>query len=308
MSKTLYLFFLFSIVLGMLVFQQDLVKEIQDNASGVSSLRAKLVDEQFSKICQPESIRYYPVLISCVEYALDHNPGLGHEIIEKGSQILFPDRGDLLKVYESRLFGVEGNYAASCTALQQVGNQREMTRLAEMALDQAKWDVLRIYLNCIGGIENSQLGASSHKIAELSYQMGKYYEKNQQMTEALDAYLNAARWYPTAWADPVLAAARILETKGSRQQAVQLVSDYLAQAQLPWSIFYLGRQSGDYKFEDGDWVGAYCAYLRASQGGSESPPSQVPERVKGEVQSKLSTLEKSHNLTPAICDLTSGTP
>ncbi len=299
----------FVTIILVIVFSAEIIsKAAQNNFTDISTLSGQLSSVQLSHLCQPENIRYYPLMIVCLNQAINQDPRLGHEIVEQVGMKLFPERSGLLKVFQSRLYWAEGNYTASCASLQETGNQREMTRLAEMALDQAKWDVLRIYLNCIGDIENAQFGAYPHKIAELSYQMGKYYEKNQQMTEALDAYLNAARWYPTAWADPVLAAARILKTKGSRQQAVQLVSDYLAQAQLPWSIFYLGRQSGDYKFEDGDWVGAYCAYLRASQGGSESPPSQVPDRVKGEVQSKLSTLEKSHNLTPAICGLKSGTP
>lgn len=301
MGRIFYTFSLFIIAFGALTFRRNIAGVIQENSSGIFVLGFGLVDKQFSSLCQLEKPRYYPVLVSCVEYAMDHNPRLGHEIIEKVGRILFPERGPLLDVYESRLFWVEENYAASCAALQPTVNQREMTRLAEMAFSQEKWDALSVYLNCIGDIDNFHTGVSPHKIAELSYQMGKYYESNLQESEALEAYLNAARWYPTVWADPVLAAAVIMETNGTRPRAIQMVSDYFSRAQLPWSVFYLGRKLGDYKFEDRDWIGAYCAYLRANLAGSESPASQVPDRIKEEILAKVSMLENNYGFNPTQC-------
>lgn len=81
-----------------------------------------------------------------------------------------------------------------------------------------------------------------------------------------------------------------------------MVSDHFSRAQLPWSVFYLGRKLGDYKFEDRDWIGAYCAYLRANQAGLESPANQVSDRAKDEVMVKVSLLEKFYGFNPTQCD------
>ena len=299
--RKFHLFSFLIIALWVLFYGQIFAEVIRNNISGISSFSTEMVDGRFFAICQPGRIRYYPILITCVNYALTHEPGSGHEMIEKMEFDVLAERADLLKIYKSRLYWVEGKYRESCAELQQIENQREMTRLAEMALSQENWDALEAYLNCVGDVDNFQMGASPHKIAELNYQIGKYYESNQQESEALEAYLNAARWYPTVWADPVLAAAVIMETNGTRPRAIQMVSDYFSRAQLPWSVFYLGRKLGDYKFEDRDWIGAYCAYLRANLAGSESPASQVPDRIKEEILAKVSMLENNYGFNPTQC-------
>jgi tetratricopeptide (TPR) repeat protein len=274
-----------------------------NNISGISDLREFGSGNLHNNSdCESDGIDYYPSLAACINDSISSNSSFGLELIDNSGLQKFPERKVLFDIYRGRLRGQEGDYLASCSMFQQANAKQDMQAMAEMAIAKENWEALSVYLYCIGAPSEQSSGVSSPRISVLFYSLGKYYSRMGRDDEALKAYQSATGWYPTIWADPILAAVKILENKGLYSDAKNLVTGNFELATLPWSKFYLGQKLGEYKLGENDWLGAYCAYLEASMGAEGSPINQVPEVPRKDVLNSLNMLEVEYLLTPEQCD------
>ncbi len=292
------------VLFSLIGYADRLVQEVENNFVGMHRLLANSRGIAPSPLdCQPEVLDDYPSLAACINEAIQKEPGRGHLLIDSWAVYRFPEKRSLLYTFKSRLYWKEGNYKESCEMLRKAENHLEMQTLAQVAFDQGNWNALEIYLGCIGAPTGEYWSASPSQISVMFHNLGKHFEQAKSNQKALWAYINAIEWYPTVWSDPVLAAARVLTEAGRRDEAVNLVLQNFDNAELPWSIFNLGRQLGKYLEEEGDMTGAYCAYLAAQRAGEESPVHLVPDNLRREVQARLVFLAGSYQLFSQNCSI-----
>lgn len=293
------------IVLFLLVgYAGSIFQEVGDNLVGINHILTYsrgIAPSSFD--CKPEFLGYYPSLAACIQNAIQKGLESGHSLINSWGVQLFPERRSMLYTFDGRLYWKEMNYRASCEMLMKAGNKVEMQILAKKAFDQGNWDALEDYLECVGVPTGEYWSASPSQISVMFHNLGKHFEQLGSSQKALWAYKHAIDWYPTVWADPILAAARIMTGTGQRNQAVSLVLQNFNRAELPWSIFHLGRQLGKYLEEDEDILEAYCAYLVAQRAGEKSPLNHVPDNLRREVKARLLFLESSYQLSSQNCPI-----
>jgi hypothetical protein len=221
--RSLAILLLISLLL-LVVYTPRFYNVVVDDLTGISQLLSGPSGDRLSpETCQGQNVIYFPVLAACMNYLIQNDTGLGHQLLNEGYRN-FPEKSTLLDIYQGRLFWREGNYPASCEKLKQAGDYLEMQALAQSAFDQENWLALETYLGCIGSPTEDAWGFSTPKISVLFHNLGKHFEQVNQIKKALWSYQHAINWYPTVWADPVLAAARILENHGLHQEAESLVS------------------------------------------------------------------------------------
>lgn len=296
--------FIIIILFSLIGYTGNFFKELGDNLAGIRhNLGYSRGIVPTSLDCLPEELDYYPSLATCIQDAIHNSLDNGHILIDSWGYQLFPERRSLLLILKGMLYWKEENYNASCKMFKEAGNKLEMQTLAQVAFDQGNWVALESYLECIDNPTGEYWSASPSQISVMFHTLGKHFEQMELKQKALWAYRHAIDWYPTVWADPVLAAARILAENGQRDEAENLVLRNFNSAELPWSIFNLGKQLGIYLEEDGDMRGAYCAYLMAQRAGEDSPIHLVPDSLRRDVNTKLVYLASSYQLSPQDCPI-----
>lgn len=267
----------------------------------LSSYSSRLKDD-ISIDCDIEFSDNYIHILYCVDTLISKNETiLAKRFIEMGKD-KFPNDIDPLYIRESRLYWADGKYSQSCLLLQEIENLREMTDLASLLYEQQNWEGLETYLQCIGSPRNYNVKYPSHKISELNFFLGKHYEQIGLMEKALTAYDNSASWYPTVWADPVLASAEIREELGRNNEAKNIIQRNYKNSTLPWSKFFLGLKLGLYMEEEGEYMNAYCVYINIIEAAYLSPMHLVPEDKRNEVINKIALLENHHGFLKDICE------
>lgn len=282
---------------------QTIFRSITRNTTAtkiLSSYRSGVKDDS-SIICDLDLSDNYFLLIYCIDKFTSKNDILlAKRFIEIGKG-KFPYDIEPIIIRESRIYWEAGEFSRSCKLLQDIENLWEMTSLASLLYDQQNWEGVETYVKCIGFPRKYNVKFPSHKISELNYVLGKYYEQKGSNESALKAYDNATAWYPTVWADPILASANIREELGLHNDAKLLIQSNYIKSSLPWSKFFLGLRLGSYMEEAGEFIEAYCVYLDIIRAADLSPIHLVPENIRNELMFKVDSLESHNGFYEEMC-------
>jgi tetratricopeptide (TPR) repeat protein len=130
------------------------------------------------------------------------------------------------------------------------------------------------------------------------YSIGGYYEDIGKLIEAQEAYYHAASWYPTVWADPYIALARIEADQGKVASAIEILRTSLDQATLPQCIFQISRVLGYYYLQIDDPDKAYCAFKYADEVGTNLIEAYAPLQWREDIVTQTNMLEQSIGYVP----------
>jgi tetratricopeptide (TPR) repeat protein len=246
----------------------------------------------------PASCPDYPAGLPFL-YQSGLSPAEALQRVEQLSACWPRERAALLSGWRADALWALGRHQEVCDSLAAVSAAPRMLALAEKSSKVEDWNAVGVYLNCLPKLVLGDTWISPWIVAKLYFGLGQHLERNQAVGEAIAAYDAAASWYPTVWAAPYQAEAKLLWRQGKQEQAVQLLVDAVSRSTDPTASFQLWRQLGQFWTQLDDRVDALCAYQKAAALADRLPAGNLSESGRRGLMQDLDALQKSTN--PGAC-------
>jgi tetratricopeptide (TPR) repeat protein len=204
-----------------------------------------------------------------------------------------PERAALLAGWRAGALWALGRHQEVCDSLAAVNAAPRMLALAEQSAGAEDWAAVRVYLDCLPRLAGGDAWISPWIVAQLYFGLGQHLERNQALGPAIAAYHAAASWYPTVWATPYQAEAKLLWQQGRNEQAVSLLVDAVSRSTEPSASFQLWRQLGQYWVQRNNNVDALCAYRRAAALVDRLPAGNLSENGRRGLLQEVDVLENA---------------
>lgn len=238
----------------------------------------------------PETPLTYAQVVACLRLARAEVGSDAVPRLMEYSKASFPDRYYLLIPSYAIWLHNSGLYEESCRLLLSLPAKSNILTLAIDSRDSGNWSALEEYVACLDKSRLLPGFVSPYEVALLNFGLAQHLEEIGELAGARASYEGAAAWYPTVWADPVLALARLELNETGVEQAIELLLASLQQATLPQSVFLLARQLAFYNEQAGDMAAAYCSYYLARESSRDLIEAYAPQAWQEGIRDRIAQL------------------